>query len=129
MSWGPLIHGHAPAGLTRALRDAAARGTSFGAPTALEVDLGLAVRRLMPSVERVRFVNSGTEAVMMAFRMVRTYTGKTKIVKFQNAFITRFIEYSQEPHVESNNGCRYFQREGKINGHHLDGKWQDNGIL
>ena len=71
MSWGPLIHGHAPAGLTRALRDAAARGTSFGAPTALEVDLGLAVRRLMPSVERVRFVNSGTEATMSALRVAR----------------------------------------------------------
>ena len=66
MSWGPLIHGHAPAGLTRALVRAVKRGTSFGAPTALEVDLGFSVRRLMPSIERIRFVNSGTEATQRA---------------------------------------------------------------
>ena len=59
MSWGPLIHGHAPAGLTRVLAAAAKQGTSFGAPTAAEVELGTAVRELMPSLERVRFVNSG----------------------------------------------------------------------
>ena len=56
MSWGPLIHGHAPAELTRALRSAAGRGTSFGAPTAQEVELGRLVCRLVPSIERVRFV-------------------------------------------------------------------------
>ena len=55
MSWGPLIHGHAPAGLTRVLAAAAKQGTSFGAPTAAEVKLGTTVRRLMPSLERVRF--------------------------------------------------------------------------
>src|SRR5262245_54019208 len=59
MSWGPLIHGHAPKGLIKALSTAAKRGTSFGAPSPLEVELGDRVRRLMPSLERVRFVSSG----------------------------------------------------------------------
>ena len=86
MSWGPLIHGHAPAGLIRALRDAAGRGTSFGAPTALEVELGLAVRRLMPSVERVRFVSSGTEATMSAVRLARAATGRDLIIKFAGCY-------------------------------------------
>ena len=86
MSWGPLIHGHAPAGLTRALRDAAARGTSFGAPTALEVDLGLAVRRLLPSVERVRFVNSGTEATMSALRVARAASDRDRVIKFAGCY-------------------------------------------
>ena len=86
MSWGPLIHGHAPAGLTRALGDAAARGTSFGAPTALEVDLGLAVCRLMPSVERVRFVNSGTEATMSALRVARAARGRDRVIKFAGCY-------------------------------------------
>src|ERR1043166_9273597 len=64
MSWGPLIHVHAPRGLVKALDRAARSGTSFGAPTELEVLLGERVRSLMPSLERVRFVNSGTEAAM-----------------------------------------------------------------
>src|SRR3954471_10268415 len=62
MSWGPLIHGHAPAGLTKALSAAAKLGTSYGAPSPLEVALGERVRTFMPSLERVRFVSSGTEA-------------------------------------------------------------------
>ena len=66
MSWGPLIHGHAPAGLRKALAAAAARGTSFGAPTALETKLAAARRDVMPSMERIRFVSSGTEAAMSA---------------------------------------------------------------
>src|SRR5438309_5920631 len=64
MSWGPLIHGHAPRGLVRAIAGAARLGTSYGAPSALEVELGERVRRLMPALERIRFVNSGTEAAM-----------------------------------------------------------------
>jgi len=86
MSWGPLIHGHAPPGLTRALTEAAGRGTSFGAPTALEVDLGVAVRRLMPSIERVRFVNSGTEATMSALRLARAATGRDRVIKFAGCY-------------------------------------------
>ena len=86
MSWGPLIHGHAPSDLTRALRAAAARGTSFGAPTELEVELGRLVCRLVPSVERVRFVNSGTEATMSAVRLARAATGRDRIVKFAGCY-------------------------------------------
>src|SRR5437899_107869 len=69
MSWGPLIHGHAPSGLIKAVVRAARAGTSYGAPSPLEVALAERVRRLMPSLERVRFVNSGTEAAMSAVRV------------------------------------------------------------
>ena len=86
MSWGPLIHGHAPPELTRALRAAAGRGTSFGAPTAQEVELGRLVRRCVPSIERVRFVNSGTEAAMSAVRVARAATGRDRIVKFAGCY-------------------------------------------
>ncbi|HTK28449.1 MAG TPA: glutamate-1-semialdehyde 2,1-aminomutase [Vicinamibacterales bacterium] len=86
MSWGPLIHGHAPPGLVRALAAAARRGTSFGAPSPLEVELGQRVKRLMPSIERVRFVNSGTEAAMSAVRVARAATGREKIVKFAGCY-------------------------------------------
>src|SRR5512145_1483658 len=73
MSWGPLIHGHAPKGLLKALSAAAARGTSFGAPTELETRLAQRVAMLMPSIERVRFVSSGTEATMSAVRVARAF--------------------------------------------------------
>jgi len=86
MSWGPLIHGHAPRGLVKALARAAADGTSFGAPTALEVELGELVRQLMPSIERVRFVSSGTEAAMSAVRVARAATRREKIVKFEGCY-------------------------------------------
>ena len=86
MSWGPLIHGHAPAGLVRALGAAAKRGTSFGAPCSLEHELGEHVRDLMPSMERVRFVNSGTEATMSAVRVARAFTGRDRIVKFEGCY-------------------------------------------
>jgi glutamate-1-semialdehyde 2,1-aminomutase len=86
MSWGPLIHGHAPRGLVRALAAAAGRGTSFGAPSPLEHELGERVRTLMPSMERVRFVSSGTEAAMSAVRVARAFTGRTRIVKFEGCY-------------------------------------------
>jgi len=86
MSWGPLIHGHAPRGLLKALVFAAKDGTSFGAPSPLEVELGERVRRLMPSIERVRFVNSGTEATMSAVRVARAATKREKIVKFAGCY-------------------------------------------
>ena len=86
MSWGPLIHGHAPAGLTRVLAAAAKQGTSFGAPTAAEVELGTTVRGLMPSLERVRFVNSGTEAAMSALRLARAATGRNRVIKFAGCY-------------------------------------------
>jgi glutamate-1-semialdehyde 2,1-aminomutase len=86
MSWGPLIHGHAPRGLAKAIAQAARDGTSFGAPSPLEVALGERVRRLMPSLERVRFVNSGTEAAMSAVRVARAATGRDKIIKFEGCY-------------------------------------------
>jgi glutamate-1-semialdehyde 2,1-aminomutase len=86
MSWGPLIHGHAPRGLTRAIARAARFGTSFGAPSPLEVALGERVRALMPSIERVRFVNSGTEATMSAIRVARAATGRNAILKFEGCY-------------------------------------------
>ena len=86
MSWGPLIHGHAPAGLVKAVSAAARRGTSYGAPSPLEVELGERVRRLMPSIERVRFVNSGTEATMSAVRVARAATRRDLIVKFEGCY-------------------------------------------
>jgi glutamate-1-semialdehyde 2,1-aminomutase len=86
MSWGPLIHGHAPRGLVRRLETVARRGTSFGAPSPLEVDLGARVRARMPSIERLRFVSSGTEATMTAVRVARAATGRDKIVKFEGCY-------------------------------------------
>src|SRR5687767_12508743 len=86
MSWGPLIHGHAPKGLVKALGAAAARGTSFGAPTQLETRLARQVAMLMPSMERVRFVSSGTEATMSAARVARAFTRRDKIVKFEGCY-------------------------------------------
>jgi glutamate-1-semialdehyde 2,1-aminomutase len=86
MSWGPLIHGHAPKGLVKALAAAAKDGTSFGAPSPLEVALGERVRALMPSIERVRFVSSGTEATMSAVRVARAATGRDRILKFEGCY-------------------------------------------
>jgi glutamate-1-semialdehyde 2,1-aminomutase len=86
MSWGPLIHGHAPGGLIKALAKAARDGTSYGAPSPLELELAERVRRLMPSLERVRFVSSGTEAAMSAVRVARAATRREKIVKFEGCY-------------------------------------------
>jgi glutamate-1-semialdehyde 2,1-aminomutase len=86
MSWGPLIHGHAPKGLLKILAGTAARGTSFGAPTELETQLAKRVATLMPSMERVRFVSSGTEAAMSAARVARAATRRDKIVKFEGCY-------------------------------------------
>ena len=86
MSWGPLIHGHAPKGLLKALSRAAARGTSFGAPTELETALAQRVAMLMPSMERIRFVSSGTEAAMSAVRVARAATMRDRIIKFEGCY-------------------------------------------
>jgi len=86
MSWGPLIHGHVPAGLVKAIRSSAKHGTSFGAPSPLENDLGALVRKLVPSMERVRFVSSGTEATMSAVRVARAFTGRDRIIKFEGCY-------------------------------------------
>jgi len=86
MSWGPLIHGHAPKGLVKALVQTAVNGTSFGAPTELETRLARRVAMLMPSVERIRFVSSGTEAAMSAIRVARAATKRDRIIKFAGCY-------------------------------------------
>ena len=86
MSWGPLIHGHAPKGLLKALARRPRSGTSFGAPTELETRLAQRVAMLMPSMERVRFVSSGTEAAMSAVRVARAATRRDRIVKFEGCY-------------------------------------------
>ena len=86
LSWGPLIAGHAHPRVVEAVTAAAARGTSFGAPTQLEVELAGAVNQAVLSVELVRFVSSGTEAVMSAVRLARGFTGRSKLLKFVGGY-------------------------------------------
>jgi len=86
LSWGPLILGHAHAAVVEAVRDAALRGTSYGAPTEAEVQLAEAVREIVPSMERLRFVNSGTEATMSAVRLARGFTGRDLLLKFDGCY-------------------------------------------
>ena len=85
-SWGPLILGHSHPQVIDALKQAAERGTSFGAPTELEITLAKMISSAMPSIEMIRFVNSGTEAAMTALRLARAYTGRDKIVKFSGGY-------------------------------------------
>ena len=86
LSWGPMILGHAEPTVTRAVQDAATRGTSYGAPCEDEVTLARMVCEALPSVEMVRMVNSGTEATMSALRLARGYTGRNKLVKFVGCY-------------------------------------------
>ncbi|WP_431804695.1 glutamate-1-semialdehyde 2,1-aminomutase [Halobacillus andaensis] len=86
LSWGPLILGHADDRVVEALKEAAALGTSFGAPTTLENDLANLVIDRVPSIEMLRMVNSGTEATMSALRVARGYTGRNKILKFEGNY-------------------------------------------
>lgn len=85
-SWGPLILGHAHPRVIEAVEEAACRGTSFGAPTEAEVRLAELVVEAVPSIELVRFVNSGTEATMSALRLARAFTGRSKILKFAGGY-------------------------------------------
>ncbi len=85
-SWGPMIIGHAHPDVISAVQKTAASGTSFGAPTPLEIELAAMVVEALPAVEKVRFVNSGTEATMSAVRLARGYTGKRVIVKFDGCY-------------------------------------------
>ena len=86
LSWGPLLAGHAHPDIVRAVSEAAARGTSFGAPTAIEADLADRVRALVPSMRRMRFVSSGTEATTSALRVARGFTGRERVVKFEGCY-------------------------------------------
>jgi len=85
-SWGPHLFGHNPVFIKEALQKAVKKGTSFGAPTEYEVKLAKLITKLVPSVEMVRMVNSGTEATMSAVRAARAYTGKEKIIKFEGCY-------------------------------------------
>jgi len=86
LSWGPLILGHAHPRVVAAVAEAAGRGTSYGAPCEQELELARWIRRLVPSVEMVRFVNSGTEATMSALRLARAFTRRDKIIKFEGCY-------------------------------------------
>ncbi|NOY82178.1 MAG: glutamate-1-semialdehyde 2,1-aminomutase [Kiritimatiellaeota bacterium] len=86
MSWGPLILGHAPQRVVDAVREACLKGTSFGMPTAGETRLAECIVDCVPSVEKVRMVNSGTEAAMSAIRLARGFTGRDLVVKFQGCY-------------------------------------------
>ena len=86
LSWGPMIVGHAHPAVVGALRKAIEKGTSFGAPTPLEVELAELVIKAYPSIEKIRMVNSGTEATMSAIRAARGFTGRDKIIKFEGCY-------------------------------------------
>jgi len=85
-SWGPLILGHAHAKILAAVKQSLANGATFGAPTEAEVELSELVSELMPSVQKLRLVSSGTEATMSALRVARAFTGRTKIIKFDGCY-------------------------------------------
>jgi glutamate-1-semialdehyde 2,1-aminomutase len=85
-SWGPMILGHANPAIVKAIRNTAKVGTSFGAPTKLELKIAELICKAIPSIEMVRMVNSGTEAAMSAIRLARAYTGKDKIIKFEGCY-------------------------------------------
>jgi glutamate-1-semialdehyde 2,1-aminomutase len=85
-SWGPAIVGHAHPAVVKAVQDAAARGLSFGAPTLGEIEMAEEICKLVPSIEQVRLVSSGTEATMSALRLARGATGRDKIVKFEGCY-------------------------------------------
>src|ERR671913_393482 len=85
-SWGPMILGHADEELVAALQEVVAKGTSFGAPTELEINLAAEVVDAVPSIEMVRMVSSGTEATMSAIRLARGVTGRTRLLKFEGCY-------------------------------------------
>jgi len=85
-SWGPMILGHAHPQIVAALKKVISKGTSFGAPTSLEIELATTVKRAFPSMELMRMVSSGTEAVMSAIRVARGYTGRNKVIKFEGCY-------------------------------------------
>ena len=86
LSWGPMILGHAPAPVINAIKKAAGQGTSYGAPTELEVELARQIRHAFPSMEKIRLVSSGTEAVMSAIRVARGFTRRDSILKFEGCY-------------------------------------------
>jgi len=86
LSWGPLILGHAHSKVVKALRKAVLSGTSYGAPTPMEIELAVLIKKAMPSIEKIRMVNSGTEATMSAIRLARGFTKRNKVIKFEGCY-------------------------------------------
>ncbi|MEE8329452.1 MAG: glutamate-1-semialdehyde 2,1-aminomutase [Thermodesulfovibrionia bacterium] len=86
LSWGPMILGHAHPQVTKVLQKAIEKGTSYGAPTGLEIELACMIRRAYPSMDIIRMVNSGTEATMSAIRVARGFTGRDKVIKFEGCY-------------------------------------------
>ncbi len=86
LSWGPMILGHSHPEVVKALKKAIERGTSYGAPTPLEIELAQLIKKAYPSVEKVRMVNSGTEATMSAIRVARAFTRRNKVIKFEGCY-------------------------------------------
>jgi glutamate-1-semialdehyde 2,1-aminomutase len=86
LSWGPLITGHAHPDVVKAIQEAALKGTSYGAPSPLELELAKSIMEFMPNIEMIRFVNSGTEATMSALRLARAHTKREKIIKFDGCY-------------------------------------------
>ena len=85
-SWGPMVAGHTHPAVVEAVQEAASRALSFGAPTEAEIDLAEAILHLLPAIEQLRLVSSGTEATMTALRLARGYTGRSAIVKFEGCY-------------------------------------------
>src|SRR5215212_5721160 len=85
-SWGPMILGHAHPAIIETIREAAELGTSYGAPTEIEIELAEEINRAFPSIERVRLVSSGTEATMSALRLARGFTGRDRVLKFEGCY-------------------------------------------
>src|SRR5450432_589505 len=85
-SWGPMILGHAYEPVVKAIQEKTAHSTSFGAPTKLEVDMAELIKSMVPNVDLIRMVSSGTEACMSAVRLARGYTGRNKIIKFEGHY-------------------------------------------
>jgi glutamate-1-semialdehyde 2,1-aminomutase len=85
-SWGPMLFGHADPDVVRAVQSSAVRSTSFGAPTEIEIRVAELIAELVPSIEKVRMVNSGTEATMSAVRLARGFTGRDKVIKFEGHY-------------------------------------------
>lgn len=92
-SWGPMILGHAHPDVMMAIQKAAARGTSFGAPTLLETEMAMQIKKMVPSIDSVRMVNSGTEATMSALRLARGYTNRELVIKFEGCYHGHFDSF------------------------------------
>ncbi|MDA3818078.1 MAG: aminotransferase class III-fold pyridoxal phosphate-dependent enzyme, partial [Prolixibacteraceae bacterium] len=85
-TWGPAILGHTHPEVVKAISDTAARGASFGAPTLIETEMAQQIKKMVPSIDLVRMVNSGTEATMSALRLARGYTGRELVIKFEGCY-------------------------------------------